>query len=55
MKTLLILFPYSFTEYTYYNLELFYLEKKYNYKIIIHDLSNIVTDKQLYEYMEDFK
>ena len=46
MKTLLILFPYSFTEFSYFKFEIFYLEKKKNYKIIIHDLSNILTKKQ---------
>ena len=46
MKTLLILFPYSFNEISYFQFEIFYLEKKKNYKIIIHDLSNIVTNKQ---------
>ena len=46
-KKILLLFPYKFTEFTYYKLEIFKLEKEYNLKVIIHDLSNIVTNKKL--------
>ena len=45
-KTLLVLYPYKFTEFTYYRFELFYLEKKKNFKVIIHDLSNVVSNKK---------
>lgn len=45
-KTLLVLAPYRFTGFNYYKLELHYLEKKKNYKIIIHDFSNISSNKQ---------
>ena len=45
----LLLFPYRFTEFTYYKFEISKLEKKYNLKVIIHDLSNIVSDKTLNE------
>ena len=44
-KILLILHPDKFTEFNYYKYELSYLEKK-NYKIIIHDLSNISHSTQ---------
>ena len=47
MKKILLLFPYRFTEYEYYKYEIFKLEKKYNVKVIIHDLSNVVTNKKL--------
>ena len=46
MKTLLILHPYKFTEFDIYKYELLYLEKRKDYKVIIHDLSNINTNKQ---------
>jgi hypothetical protein len=46
-KKILLLFPYRFTEFTYYKFEISKLEKKYNLKVIIHDLSNIVTSKKL--------
>ena len=46
-KKILFLFPFRFTEFNYYKLEIFKLEKEYNLKVIIHDLSNIVTNKKL--------
>ena len=46
-KKILFLFPFRFTEFTYYKFEISKLEKKYNLKVIIHDLSNIVTNKKL--------
>ena len=46
-KNILFLFPSRFTEFTYYKFEISKLEKKYNLKVIIHDLSNIVTSKKL--------
>ena len=46
-KKILLLFPYRFTEFEYYKYEIFKLEKKYNLRVIIHDLSNIVTNKKL--------
>ena len=45
-KTLLILHPYTFTEFKYYQYELLYLVKKKNYKVIIHDLSSISSNKE---------
>ena len=45
-KKILLLFPYRFTEFTYYRFEISKLEKKYNLKVIIHDLSNIVTNEK---------
>ena len=47
MKKILLLFPYRFTEYDYYKYEIFKLEKKYSLKVIINDLSNVVTNKKL--------
>ena len=44
-KTLLILHPYKFTEFIYYQYELSYLEKK-NYKVIIHDMSCVSSNKE---------
>ncbi len=46
-KKILLLFPYRFTEFEYYKYEISKLEKKYNLKVIIHDLSNVVTNKKL--------
>lgn len=46
-KKILLLYPYRFTEFIYYKYEIFKLEKEYNLKVIIHDLSNIVTSKTL--------
>ena len=46
-KNILFLFPYRFTEFNYYKYEISKLEKEYNLKVIIHDLSNIVTSKTL--------
>tara|TARA_Y100000590_G_scaffold438567_1_gene561541 strand:- start:16663 stop:17886 length:1224 start_codon:yes stop_codon:yes gene_type:complete len=43
VKTLLLLFPYKFTEFYYYKFEFFYLNKK-NYEVIIHDLSDIIAN-----------
>ena len=45
-KKILLLFPYRFTEFTYYKFEISKLEKKYNLKVIIHDLSNIINNKK---------
>ena len=45
-KTLLILWPNIFTEYDFYREEYIYLEKKFNFKIIIHDLFNVVYNKK---------
>ena len=45
-KTLLILHPYTFTEFKYYTYELLYLVKKKNYEVIIHDLSSISSNKE---------
>jgi len=45
MKTLLVLFPYKFTEFYYYKYELSHLKKR-NYEVIIHDLSNIVANSR---------
>ncbi len=50
-KILLILHPYKFTEFTYYRYELSHFEKK-KYKIIVHDLSQFVSNK---EYDKVFK
>ena len=46
-KKVLLLFPYRFTEFNYYKFEISKLEKKFNVKVIIHDLSNIVSNKKL--------
>lgn len=46
-KKILLLFPFRFTEFTYYKFEISKLEKKYNLKVIIHDLSNIINNKKL--------
>ena len=46
MKTFLILYPNKFTEHDVYKYEIFYLEKQKNYKVIIHDLSNLVFNRQ---------
>ena len=43
-KILLILHPYKFTEFTYYRYELSHFKKK-KYKIIVHDLSQLVSNK----------
>ena len=48
MKTLLILYPYKFTEFDYYKHELAYFNKK-NYKIIIHDLSKILINEKFHK------
>ena len=45
-KNILFLFPSRFTEFTYYKFEISKLEKEYNLKVIIHDLSNIVSNKK---------
>ena len=46
-KTLLILWPLTFTEFDFYREEYIYLEKKFNFKIIIHDLLNVVYNKKI--------
>ena len=46
-KKILLLFPYRFTEFTYYKFEISKLEKKYNLKVMIHDLSSIINNKKL--------
>ena len=46
-RKILLLFPYRFTEFIYYKFEISKLEKKYNLKVIIHDLSNIVNNEEL--------
>ena len=46
-KKILLLYPYRFTEFIYYKYEIFKLEKEYNLKVIIHDLSNIASNKKL--------
>ena len=46
-KNILFLFPSRFTEFTYYKFEISKLEKEYNLKVIIHDLSNIINDERL--------
>ena len=45
MKTLLILFPYKFTEFYYHKYELIHLKKK-NYEVIVHDLADINTNSK---------
>ena len=45
-KKILILFPYPFTEFNYYKFEILNLKKKYKTKVIIHDLSKVVTSKK---------
>ena len=47
MKLFVILTPYTFTEFDYYKYELSFLKKEYNCKIIVHDLSNIVSNRNL--------
>ena len=49
MKTLLILYPYKFTEFDNYKYEISHLEKKKNFKVIIHDLSNTLTNERFNE------
>ena len=46
-KKILFLFPYRFTEFFYYKFEISKLEKKYNLKVMIHDLSNIINSEKL--------
>ena len=53
MKTLLILYPYKFTRFEYFRFELSYYEEKNNYKVIIHDLSNILANKKLNNVWKD--
>lgn len=45
-KILLVLHPFKFTEFRFYLYELYHLEKKKNYKVIIHDLSSISSNKE---------
>jgi len=44
-KTILYLFPNQFTEFHFYKYEICKLEKEYNLKILIHDMSGIILDK----------
>ena len=46
-KIILILYPQKFTHFEYCKYELSQLEKKYNFKIVINDLSNILNNKKL--------
>ncbi len=46
-KTVLFLFPDKFTHFEYCKYELAQLEKKYNLKVIINDLSNLLNNKKL--------
>ena len=45
-KILLVLYPYKFTEFTYYRFELAYLAKKKNFKVVAHDLSGVVSNEK---------
>jgi len=45
-KKIIILFPNPFTEFNYTKFEISKLKKKYNTKVIIHDLSNLVLNKK---------
>lgn len=44
-KTFLILHPHIFSEFKYYTYELLFLEKQ-KHKVIVHDLSNIVSNNR---------
>ena len=46
-KIILFLYPDKFTHFEYCKYELLQLEKKYNFKIVINDLSNILNNKKL--------
>ena len=46
-KKLLVLWPYTFTEFDFYKEEYDHLEKRLNSKIIIHDLSNFLYNKKI--------
>ena len=46
-KIILFLYPDKFTHFEYFKYELLQLEKKYNFKIMINDLSNILNNKKL--------
>ena len=46
-KIILFLYPDKFTHFEYFKHELLQLEKKYNFKIMINDLSNILNNKKL--------
>ena len=50
MKTLLVLFPYRFTEFAYYNFEFLHLKKSLKgngkYKVIIHDVSDFLVNEK---------
>ena len=45
-KNILLLYPYRFTEFEYYKYEIEKLEKGKNLKIIINDLSSIISNKK---------
>jgi len=46
-KKLLLIFPYKFTEFTYYKLEIEKLKKKYsNCDVLIHDISDLISNKR---------
>ena len=45
-KILLVLYPYKFTEFTYYRFELAHLASKKNIKVVAHDLSSVVSNKK---------
>ena len=48
MKTnVLLLYPYRFTKFEYYKYEISKLEKNNNLKVIINDLSDIISNKKL--------
>ena len=45
-KKLLFLYPYKFTDFEYFKLEI-KKYKKLNYKVLIYDLSEIINNKSL--------
>jgi len=45
-KELLFLYPYKFTDFEYFKLEI-EKYKKLNYKVLINDLSEIISNKSL--------
>jgi len=45
-KIILFLYPDKFTLFEYYKFELMQLEKKYNFKIVINDLSNLLYNEK---------
>ena len=44
-KTILFLFPYRFSEFHLYKYEISKLEKKYNFKVLIHDMASIILNE----------